>query len=197
MIRTGEQDIRNLVYPYYYRDIYFSDEEIAESLYYVETPVTRAGQELQATLERVAREHADDESPVTVVAFDGDFMGKHIRVSLYEHEPGAKLLGRAATNEVWVSEGVISGESTGVVREQGVKTPVTFIGGITHQAARLVERTIEQHGSRYEHRWRMVKRPTDVNFDIPDLVREYLTSTQKKMNVKGPVFVGFMFEELP
>ena len=68
--------------------------------------------------------------------------------------------------------------------------------GIALEMAYNIEVMIDQNKKEYEHRVKMVARAAEVNVQVDDIVLEYIHSKQKKVDVRGPVFVGLTFKVL-
>ncbi|GAI75358.1 unnamed protein product, partial [marine sediment metagenome] len=66
MIKTEIEDIRKLVYPYFYEDISFSDEEISKGIKYKYFPLTEKGIEIKNTIIEAAIKHKDETSPLEI-----------------------------------------------------------------------------------------------------------------------------------
>ncbi|MBD3229333.1 MAG: O-phosphoserine--tRNA ligase [Candidatus Lokiarchaeota archaeon] len=189
MIQENESDIRNLVYPYFYKDLTFEDEEIVEKIGYEERPRTKIGKEVMSSIIKIAEDHKDDQAPKKITAWEGKIYDKKIEVIIWENETGVKLLGPAAFNEIWVNDGMILGLKPGQEkREDSLFTGIRYIDGI----AALVARRIEELGKRnkLEFRIKMVRRPSDINISIDESVRYFINSNNKKIDIRGPVFVG-------
>jgi O-phosphoseryl-tRNA synthetase len=78
--------------------------------------------------------------------------------------------------------------------EDGIDTGKTYIEGIALEMAYLIEIMLDQNKSGYEHRVKMCYRASEVNIIIEDIILEYIHSKQKKVDIRGPVFVGLSFK---
>ncbi len=203
MILYGYDDIRVLAYPQLYAEVEFTDEQLAEMVRIGVRPTTPEGLKLAEAIIRAAEQNADKPSPCEVLAYEGPLMGRRVRVWLFEREPNARLLGPAALNRIYVYNGNILGlPDEGMehvpevmeAREKGVKTDIRYIDGIAMMAVRGVEEAAKEGRASYELRVRMAKRPSDVNITVDDVARRYITSRRKRIEVKGPVFVGIRAE---
>jgi len=199
MILHGYDDIRVLAFPQLYAEAEFTDEQLAEMVRINERPLTPEGLRIAEAIIQAAERNADRPSPCEVLAYEGPLLGRRVRVWLFEHEPGARLLGPAALNRIYVYDGNILGlpdkgleHISGVVeaREKGVKTELRYLDGVAMMAARGIEDAVRAGEESYELRSKMAKRPSDVNITIDDVARRFITSKRKRIEVRGPVFVG-------
>lgn len=186
MILHGEGDIRELVYPQFYREWHLSDEELAWMLYFKLAPETREAKALAKSIEDVARREAGRKAPCEIVAFSGDFLGRHLEVRLVEEEGGKKLLGPAYSNRVYFLEGNLLGSPE--VPSQGYDTGITYLRACSMVVAARAERAVELGRSRDKVRVGMVRSPGDVNLELDGVARRYLHTWEKKIDVRGPVF---------
>ena len=124
------------------------------------------------------------------MAFSKKFEGKNLEVCIWETDPGVKLLGPASLNEIWVSDGNILGIKPGE-KVKGIKTDKTYLSAIAalvgYEAEKLVK---NQEREREIIRIKIVKAPSDVNIKIDPVVRRFITSNNKKIDFRGPVFFG-------
>lgn len=194
MIKTEMEDIRKLVYPYFYEDISFSDEEIANSLYYKYIPVTKKAIEIKDAIVKQAKEHKDDKAPLEITVWKGTIKDQDIEVSIYEEDEGVSLLGPACLNKIWVKDGNILGLPSDKTPENGIDSGKTYLEGIASEMAYHIEVMLDQGKKEYNHRVKMCYRASEVNLEIDDVVQEYIHSEQKKIDVRGPVFLGLSYE---
>ena len=204
MILTGEVDMRSLVYPQFYAEWTIPDFELAGMVHVDKQPRTREGRRLMQAIAIAAFRHADDPSPCEIVAFDGSLFGRRIKVSVYEREPGAKLLGPAALNEVYVYDGnIVSIPCRGMedvrlvreARERGVRTGIRVLEAVAALAARKIERAAKLgRPKEVDVRIRAVKGPAEVNVRISEVAQRYVTSKRKRIDFRGPVFIGIKAE---
>ncbi|OYT45883.1 O-phosphoserine--tRNA ligase [Candidatus Bathyarchaeota archaeon] len=199
----GEDDVRRLVYPQFYGEWRLTDAEIARMISYQNEPKTREGHEIKRRIVEEALKHADDPSPCEVLAYEGQLLDKVVRVYLYEKERGARLLGAAARNAIYVHEGNVLGiplegmdhiPAVREAREKGVSTGLTYIEGVAALAASKIEEAAKTGRSHMDIRVRIARRPSDVNIKISNVARRYITSRKGRIDVSGPVFVGVRAE---
>ena len=225
MVKEGYSDVRELLYPQFYEDIELSDEEIKGQIRINKKPETDSGMELAEKIAEVARKHSDEKSPCRFNVYEGEFMGKNIKVDLVEEEENTKLLGPAALNEIYVHEGSIYGipedpgrlnEKLIDVKKKGVYAGFSYLDAIANLFAAKIEKLITGNedrglGETLAHvdlhesggggkspmsipPVKMAKTPADVNIFIGDSARAYITSKNKKIQIKGPIFISVSVE---
>jgi O-phosphoseryl-tRNA synthetase len=194
MILTEIEDIRKLVYPYFYEDVTFTDEEISRGIKYKEIPLTEQGIDIKNFIIKAALEHKDDPSPIEIMIWEGIIKGKKIQVFLWEKDEDVKLLGPAALNRIWVKQGNIFGLSPTENLENAIDTKMTYLEGIASEMSSKIEVLLDQEKSFYEHRIKMCYRASEVNIEVDDIILEYIHSKQKKIDIRGPVFIGLSFK---
>ena len=194
MIKTGESDIRRLVYPYFYDKITFSDEDLAACVKYALEPRTDAGKDIARAIISAIKTNKDLKSPVEILAWEGVVNGRPVKVTLWERDPGEKLVGPAIFNEIWIKDGNVLGLEAGK-NHSGIKTEKSYLGGLAARVGSLVEEWSTKTGKQIQEiRVKMAKRPSDVNIDLAETARLYITSGNKKFDIRGPVFFGARIE---
>jgi len=195
MIETGETDIRRLVYPYFYTTDDLKDEETLKGIRLTETPETDLGKEIMAAIITTAEEHKDDSSPSKILAWEKQQGSKLIQIYVWEPDPGVKLLGPAALNEVWVSEGNIIGViPTERLRMDGLPTGIRYLDAVAAKTAKEIEELLQRGKSEYILRVKMVKNASDINLTIEEPTRRAISSKGKKIDIRGPTFIGILME---
>ncbi len=190
MVQQGYDDIRTLAYPYFYTQAQLSDAEIAEKITYEYQPSSDLGKQIQNNIVDVALENKDKNSPLKLTAFSKKVGEKMVEVCIWETDSGVKLLGPASLNEIWVSDGNILGMKTGEKLE-GIKTNITYLSAIAALVGYQAEQLIKtQEKEREIVRVKIAKYPSDVNIKIDPVVRRFITSNNKKIDCRGPVFFG-------
>ncbi len=184
MILEGAKDIRELVYPQFYSEVKFSDEEIARAIYFIKEPRTRAGKILAEKIKKEILKHRDNIGPAKF------FVGSlnNVKVFITEPEAGKKLLGPAGMNEIYVYRGQIIGidprdEKYREIKENGVKV-CSYLDAISLYFAALAE-----DGKIGKHAIKIVDTLPSINLDVKEPVKSYLLSKRKSFMVKGPVFI--------
>lgn len=188
MIRTGESDIRRLSYPYFYKEMEFTDEEIAKGIYIEEKPRTEIGKKIMEELIKTAETCKDEGSPCEFVVWKGAINGKKVTVKIWERDKDTRLLGVAALNRIYVLDGNILGLPED--KEMGTPTDIRYLDALVALAARRIEGMIEKNEREINIRIRMAKKSSDVNIGIKTPIRRFITSNSKKIDIRGPVFFG-------
>ncbi|MHA1267572.1 MAG: O-phosphoserine--tRNA ligase [Candidatus Helarchaeota archaeon] len=190
MVQQGYTDIRALVYPYFYTPVQFTDAEIAERIGFECAPSTALGKEVMETVIKTALQHKNDDSPLKITAFFKEIEGKTVEVCLWETDPGVKLLGPATTNVIVVSDGNILGMKP-EDKIQGVKTNITYLSAIAALVGYKAEVLLQNNKEEREViRVKIAKYPSDINLKIDPVVRRFITSNNKKIDCRGPIFFG-------
>ncbi len=190
MIETGITDIRELVYPYFYKKADFSDEEIAEKISFEKEPRTKQGKEIMNSIILTALKNKDKSAPIEILVWKGEIQGKNIEITIWEFDKGAKLIGPASLNEIIVREGSILGILPEKNTKGGVSTKIRYLDSLAAHAARKIEELINSDKDEIKLRYRISKLASDVNINIPQDVRYFITSKNKKIDLRGPVFIG-------
>ncbi len=200
MIKTGIEDIRKLVYPHLYVKAEYTDEQLAGMVEVDQTPLTREGEKLVKAIIQTAIKNANQPSPCQFLAYKGKFLDRTVEVHVYESDIRKKLIGPAALNTVYVYDGNILGapkeglENTKIVkraREKGVSTGIRYLDAIAALAAASIEKKINAGEiGEVDVRVKIAKLASDVNVRVEAAGMACITSKNKKIIVKGPVFVG-------
>lgn len=186
MIKTGETDIRKLTYPYFYKEVEFTDEEIAKGIYIEEVPKTETGKKIMEALIKTAETCKNEDAPCEFVAWKGTFEGKNITVKIWERDKDTKLLGAAVQNCIYVHDGNVLGLPE--EKAMGISTGISYLDALASYAARKIEEMIEKNEKEMNLRVRIAKKASDVNIGIKPLIRRFITSKSKKIDIRGPVF---------
>ncbi len=191
MIRSGVDDIRELIYPQFFK-IDFSPEDIAKSIEFVEDIKTREGQKLLNALLETAKQNKDSPSPCEFISYKGDFLGRKIEVSIVEPEENTKLIGPAGFNEIYVLEKDMIGmlpdskdPNALKIINNGLNTNVSYLEGFFRKIVSRIEATKEQ--GEYEERIPIVRSISDINITLPTYIHQYLRG-KGKIDIRGPVF---------
>lgn len=183
MILYGYDDIRKLVFPQF-TAAEFTDEEIVRSLVYIAAPETDRGKKMAQAIEETARKYWKEPAPCKFLAWEDD----KVRVTLSEKEEGKHLIGPAGFNEICVA----NGEIYSALEPCPLYTGINYMRAIAMGVAAMIEKGNEE----LVYRVRMARQLSDINLRIPQNIREYLESKQKKIKVGGPVFVTVEVERL-
>ncbi len=200
MLRMNKSDVREVLYPQFYQSLEFTDEEIAKNIRIDKTPKSATGKKLANEIIKIAKENANADSPCKFFVWKGRIKGRLMRLFVLEKEKNTKLLGPAAMNEIYVYDGNIYGIPKNVkefdnklskIIDNGVSTGITYLDAV----ANLFAYRIEKDGERFMQ-VKMAKTPSDVNIEIDNIVRRYITSKNKKISIKGPIFISILLEDV-
>lgn len=200
MILNKEQDIRAMVYPQIYRKWILSDREIAAMLRINNYPATEEGRVLMDDIINTCRKNSEASSPCEFVIFKGKFLSKNIEVKVIEPEEGTKLLGPAAWNQIYVNQGNIVGIPPESLEEEitddfilsasreGINTNIKYMDGVAAQAAYQIEEMIMSGEDSLKLRTTISRYISDVNLMLDEIAKSYITSENKVIDVRGPIF---------
>lgn len=203
MIQTGETDMRALVYPYLYKPTEFSDEELSKVIKFEREPSTEVGKKMATAIVETAKKHADKPSPCKFKAFGGEISDRRVVVHVVEPESGTKLIGPAGFNEVYVHDGNIVGmppsgwerdRFLSDVRTKGISTGIRYIDAFAALAAHEIERAAKGRKRQVKIRARNVKLLSDINLEIDEVAKRYITANKKRIDIRGPVFTTVVAE---
>jgi O-phosphoseryl-tRNA synthetase len=184
MLMLGYKDIRTLTYPQFYGEFALTDDELASFITLNNTPVTQQGREIQRAIVDICKIHGADASPVEFLVWEGELQAQFVRVSVIEPEENTKLCGPAFLNKIFVKDGNI----IGAAKPQGVSTDITYIEAFAAEAAYAIEQALKNGKNKLEVRVRIARSPNDINIRIDPVATRYITSRNKKIDVRGPVF---------
>jgi O-phosphoseryl-tRNA synthetase len=170
-------DMRILAYPQF-AVVEYSDEEIAKSINYIARPQTVRGQAIARAIEETARKHKDEVAPCEFLAWKDE----SLEVRVFEKEAGKRLVGPAGFNEICVADGTIYGD----VVASGVCTGINYMRAIAMGAAAAIENSSDN----LTYQVKGVKHLSDLNVEIPEAVRQHIEGQNKKIGVRGAVFVA-------
>lgn len=186
-----------MVYPQIYAPWKMNDREIASMLRINLYPVTEDGRELMEKILQTLREHGDADSPCEFTAFKGSFLGKEIQLDVVEPEKGTKLLGPAAWNKIYIYQGNIVGvptrkevddELSRKALKNGLNTGISYMDGVAAQAAYRVEEMVISGSESMKMRTTIAKAPSDVNLMLDKVALRYITSNNREIDIRGPIF---------
>ncbi len=195
MVLTGEKDIRKLVYPYFYKELSFSDGEIANGIAFEYEPATEIGRKIAEAVKMVVTEHKDADSPIQFDTWKGSIDGKELEIVVWETDPGVKLVGPATFNKILVQDGSVIGTNK-VPSPADVDSGKTYLDGLAALVGYEAEQLVRSSEMEKEIRVKMCKRISDVNLTLDERVHEFITSNQKKIDIRGPIFLGITIKKI-
>jgi O-phosphoseryl-tRNA synthetase len=141
----------------------------------------------------------DRDTPYTFTAFKGKFNKKQIALDVFKDEAGKKLLGPAGLNRIFVHDGGIVAfapeKLDAKVREKAVDTGLDFLAAMCAFVAAKAEDAVESGEKEFEYVFEIAKGPSDVNIAIPEHVNRFITSRNRKIDFRGPIFFGVRFRQ--
>jgi len=195
----GFSDIRELEYPQFYGEWKLSDGELASMIHVDKKPAKRVGLTIADLIVKCIEKNKEMSSPCEIQVFDDEIYGKKVKVIVYEHDPGVKLVGPAAFNVVYVIDGNIVGippqgmddiEIVKKARERGISTGIRYVDSIALLCAHEIVEAAKQGKKEVNIRIRIVKQLSDINLRLEEPALNYISSMKKRIDIRGPVFVG-------
>ncbi len=118
---------------------------------------------------------------------------QQVKVTVEEPESNAKLCGPACANEIFVHDGSILGvpdaEKWNQVRTEGISTGISYLSAVAALAAARIEEAARCRKSTVVQ-VKMAKLPSDINLKIDEFAMRAVTDNNKKVDVRGPVFLS-------
>ena len=187
MILHNQGDVREMVYPQTYGKWYLSDRELATMLRINYYPFSIEGRNLMDSLLTESRKNGNVPSPCEFIAYEGELLGKNIRVKVVEPEEGTKLLGPAAWNRIYISDGNIVGvpekdvsdELSLKAVENGIPTGISYMDGVTAYASYKIEEMIVNGTPKISLRTTLSKSLSDINLKLDKVALNYITGNNK------------------
>jgi O-phosphoseryl-tRNA synthetase len=195
MILHDAMDLRALAYPQMaqYSEWTMTDDELARMVYVENVPQTPQGCEIIKAIVTICEENGSTPSPCEFPAWKGEIGGKMVEVSVVEPEEETKLCGPAVFNEVAAFENDILGVPDNkkwkkVFENHSAMSGFRFLDAFAAQAASDIEKAVANGETEVETRVRIVKSPSEINIRLEPLAQRYITSKNKKIDIRGPIF---------
>jgi len=192
MIAYNANDVRQLCFPQFFPQT-IPDMEIARAVRLRECPSSPEGKMLAVAITHVAAANATAQGPCSFDAWEGLLDGVRVKVAVEESESNAKLCGPACANEIFVHSGSILGvpdtEKWKQVRTEGISTGITYLSAVATLAAARIEEAARCRKSTIVQ-VKMAKLPSDINLKIDEFAMRAVTDNNKKVDVRGPVFLS-------
>ncbi|MCK9152343.1 O-phosphoserine--tRNA ligase [Methanobacterium alcaliphilum] len=197
MVLHQENDIREMVYPQIYRKLSLSDRDLATMLRINYYPVTEEGKLLMTRILEAWKENASAESPCEFKIFEGEFLGKPINLKAVEEEENTKLLGPAASNEIYIYNGNIVGVpmegkmENELIRDalnKGIPTNISYIESLAADAAYKIEEMVVSGRNEITIRSTIARSLSDINLQLDNVAMKYITGNNKEIDIRGPIF---------
>jgi O-phosphoseryl-tRNA synthetase len=192
MIAYNANDVRQLCFPQFFPRT-LTDQEIARAVRLREEPTSPEGKMLAVSIARVACANATAQGPCSFDIWEGILGGTRVKVEVEEPESNAKLCGPACANEIFVHDGSILGvpdaEKWKQVRTEGISTGISYLSAVAALAAARIEEAARCRKSTVVQ-VKMAKLPSDINLKIDEFAMRAVTDNNKKVDVRGPVFLS-------
>ena len=191
MILHNSQDMRGLSYPQFQADWELTAREMAQMITVDKSPSTDTGRAISQAIVDTCIKHGDTPSPCEFLAWEGQLLGRAIKVFVVEPEENTKLCGPAYLNEIVVHKQNVMGiprtSRWDEAFQEGVVTGLRYIDAFAELAASEIESST-QKGQDSETRVKIVRTPGEINIKIDPALDRYITSHKHKMDLRGPVF---------
>ena len=125
-----------------------------------------------------------------------NYWAKILRLKIVEPEDGTRLLGPAAWNSIYISDGNIVGVPEKDINdelslnavENGIPTGISYMDGVIALASYKIEEMIVSGAPKISLRTTLSKSLSDVNLKLDKVALNYITGNNKVINLRGPVF---------
>jgi O-phosphoseryl-tRNA synthetase len=192
MITYNANDVRQLCFPQFFPRT-LTNQEIARAVRLREEPVSSEGKRLAIAIARIASVNAAAQGPCSFDVWEGKLGDVNVKVAVEETESNAKLCGPACANDIFVHDGSILGvpdvEKWKQVRTEGISTGITYLSAVSALAAARIEEAARCRKSTVVQ-VKMAKLPSDINLKIDEFAMRAVTDNNKKVDVRGPVFLS-------
>ena len=202
MVKKKLTDVRELLYPQFYKQLSYTDKELAGQIAIERIPQTEEGKALALSIAETARKNASTPSPGKYAAYEGKFLGKNITVSVVEKEEGTKLLGPAALNNIYSYQGGLYGlpddmsalkKDLTEVKEKGIRASFGFLDALSNLFAAEIEKAVTEGKTSGTFSAKMAKTPGEINISVTDSARRFIGGKNQPIALKGPVFMSVEF----
>ena len=191
MIAYNANDIRQLCFPQFFPRT-LTDQEIARAVRLREEPSSPEGKRLAVAIASISTANAAAQGPCSFDVWEGMLGSAKVKVTVEEPESNAKLCGPACANEIFVHDGSILGvpdaEKWNQVRTEGISTGISYLSAVAALAAARIEEAARCRKSTVVQ-VKMAKLPSDINLKIDEFAMRAVTDNNKKVDVRGPVFL--------
>ncbi|MDP1552306.1 MAG: O-phosphoserine--tRNA ligase [Methanobacteriaceae archaeon] len=197
MVLNNINDIREMVYPHIYKKWEITDRDLATMLHINYYPVTEDGKLLMNRIISVWNKNKSSESPCKFKIFSGDFLGKNITLKAVEEESNTRLLGPAASNQVYIYQGNIIGVPVTKKLDDplikkavanGIPTNISYLGALAAHAAYKVEEMVVSGHDDLKIRSTIARSLSDINLQLDNVALNYITGNNKEIDIRGPIF---------
>ena len=212
MVQKGIDDIRELMFPQFYKAWKFNDNEIAGALQFISKPKTELGKVIAKNLVKVCEKNGNIISPCEFTVWEGPVKikptakqltsvkiennaEKRLSVKVVKREKDSKLCGPAYLNEIIVKNGDIYGllnndqnsELTGAFH-----TKICYLDAFSKLVGSTIERKLTKGTMKdaFKIEIGIIKEMDDINLQLDGGALRYILTNNKKIDVRGPLFVN-------
>ncbi|MGA1821652.1 MAG: hypothetical protein ACMUIG_03915 [Thermoplasmatota archaeon] len=215
MYKSGYRDIRSLIFPQFHASWNLSDSDISQAIKYKRKPGTDFGKEIASAIYKTYKDNRDNADIKRKVAWSGYLVdtrygqmlitedeydskkgeGTYAEVVLKEAKTGMGLSGPGAFNQIFVKDGDILGvnpsETKVIDDSESIQTKITYAKAFSYLAAWKIEKALERgHTAKTIE---MIRDLEDINLKIDSKALHYMLSHGKKADIRGPVYLKFIF----
>jgi O-phosphoseryl-tRNA synthetase len=215
MVQKGFDDIRELMYPQFYKAWKLDDGQIAEALQFILKPRTELGKTIATELVKICEQNGNVPAPCEFTVFDGKINpdtdlnntalsskinpekngNKRLIVKVFKHDKDSKLCGPAYLNEIRVKDGDIFSVP---VNDQNAElaeaqhTNIRYLDAFSKLVGSTIEGNIEKTSKDEQNKISIgiIKDMEDINLQLDGGAYRYLKTNNKKIEVRGPMFVN-------
>ncbi len=211
MVKKGIDDIRELMFPQFYKAWKFTDTEMGEAIQFIRKPKTELGKTIEKKLIEVCEKNGSTPSPCEFIIWEGnvktkqpnkeksiemhDVIEKHLIVKVVKKDKDSKLCGPAYLNEIVIKNGDIFGmpiSDQNNELDEAHHTKLRYLDAFSKYIGSTIERRIINGKMKdsVELKVGIIKDMEDINLQLDGGALRYIISNNKKIDVKGPMFVN-------
>ena len=177
---SGKRTVDEMLYPQFHEKSFMTDDQIASMIKIARKPETELGKVVSEAIVRMAGDKCQQLSPCRFRAYSRELKNGKLEVWLIQPDENKTLCGTAFMNRVCVYAGSIL--ALPPVKEQGVKTGISFVKAFADYVASAAENMNEDYklikvgnvGS-----WK------DINITVPEIVQNFVEENEKKIDING------------
>ncbi len=199
MILYKSTDMRLISFPQFVQSTQWnmSDIELCKQISLIDKPISIEGNEITNSIIETVKKYHSFSSPCEFNVWNGVINNKNVCVSIFEREENTKLCGPACFNDIIVYDGSIYGVSNlshkkykYMYENDSSKTNFTYLNSIANKISKEIEDLTKTDIKEKEYKFKMVKSLSDINLQLSNLGVKYITSQNKKIDVRGPLFIN-------
>ena len=213
MVQNGIDDIRELMYPQFYKAWKLNDQEIGKAIQFIKMPETDLGKKIATNIIQVCEKNYNVNSPCEFLIWEDpvtikslpkkngqQFEGigpveKQLTIKVIEREKDSKLCGPAFLNEIVVRDGDVYGIQNPDQNQElaeAYKTNIRYLDAFSKLVGRTVETKLSESvgdNETFEIGLSIIKDMEDINLQLDGRAFRYLLTNNKKIDVRGPMFL--------